>query len=215
MIQSWYRIQFYPSDYLNLVYKYYASHGTPYPCTYYHLDIPHSCADLKNLDDAAYHVVGDLSGLVWEKISFLPVYNTATISPTFTGDERGFGKFDQNTEFNYPSLYGITPTTYDFVHFVEPALQNNTDPGYPLFRIVNFDRATNSLFDFFKISLKVHYITKQQIEEQISQTYSYMDYQKQIYTLSDSTTMLRLMQKNTKIELNSFYDQNFGYYIGA
>jgi hypothetical protein len=216
MIQSWYRIQFYPSDFLNLVYRYYAAHGTSYICTYYHLDIPHSCADLKTLDDAAYHVTGDLSGLVWEKILFLPIYNTAVVNPAFSGDERGFGKFEQNSELNFPTLYGLTPTTYDFIYFTEPIIEKNSTPkGYPLFRVVNFDRATNSLFDFFKIYLKVHYLKKQEVEGQISQIYSFVDYQKQVYKLDNAITMTKQMEKNTKLELNNFYDQNFGYYIGA
>jgi len=216
MIQSWYRLQFYPSDFLNLVYKYYAAHGTAYICTYYHLDIPHSCLDLKTFDAASYHITGDLSGLVWEKLSMFPIYNTSTVNPTFTADERGFGKFDQNTDLNFPTLYGLTPTALDFIYFTEPIIEStdNTSKDHSLFRIVNFDRATNTLFDFFKVSLKIHYIKKSEIENQISQVYTFFDYQKQIYKLDYATTMLKQMEKNVKIPLNNYFDQGFGYYTG-
>ena len=82
-MQNWLRLYHYPADYLNLVYRYYAAHGIAYICTYYHLDIPNSTLDTEILDAGSYEIIGDLSGLVWEKITMLPIYNTDQIQPSF------------------------------------------------------------------------------------------------------------------------------------
>lgn len=216
MIQNWYNLRHYPADYLNLVYNYYATCATSYLCTYYHLDIPHSCADVTQLDAASYHMTGDLSGLVWEKITMFPIYNTEQIIPPFTADERGFGKFDQRSSFNFPTLYGITPTTHDYIFFEELVLNTNQESvSYPIYRVDNFEKATDSLITFWKLYFKSNYLTKDQLEEHVRQVYSFVDYQKKIYALDDSITLYKQMEKNEKIDLGQFYQKQFGYYVGT
>jgi len=52
--QNWLRIFFYPKQFLELVYRFYAAHGIAYICTYYHLDIENSILDRDILDSGSY-----------------------------------------------------------------------------------------------------------------------------------------------------------------
>ena len=82
-MQKWTRLNFYVEDFLNLVYRYYNEHGIAYVCTYYHLDLTNSICDKEILNGASYETIGDLSGLVWEKILMLPTsYAISSTRPT-------------------------------------------------------------------------------------------------------------------------------------
>jgi len=215
--QNWLRINQYPHDYLQLVYKYYASHGVAYTCIYYHLDVEHSIIDKDILDGAAYQQMGDLSGHVWEKIVGLPIYNTEYISPKFLSDERGMGKFDQTTSFNFPYEYGITPTATDYVIFDEPVVDENETPfkRVPMYRISNFETSLLSQISFWKVSLEVDFHLKTEIEQQLSKTLSFVDYEKRIYPIDDSIMMYKSLSKNTKLDTNDFYNSQLGLYLGV
>ena len=94
----------------------------------------------------------------------LPMYNIDQVQIPFFADERGFTKSEQKTTLNFPTLYGITPTSNDFILFDEFVLnENNSDAKYPLFQVVNQERATNTFFDFWRINLDVSYLTKSQL----------------------------------------------------
>ena len=176
-MQNWLRIYHYPRDFLELTYRYYAAHGRAYICTYYRLDIPSSGLDLDMLDAGAYETTGDLSGLRWEKIAMLPIYNTEQIQPIFTADERGFGKFDQNSTFNIPSIYGIVPTAKDFVIFDETIVnQDGENATSPVYQVVNFEKATNVYITFWKMNIRESYHHKDEIEAQSREAFSFFDY---------------------------------------
>lgn len=215
-MQNWLRLYHYPSEFLELVYRYYAAHGVAYICTYYHLDIPRSIADVSVLDAASYHEVGDLSGLTWEKITLFPIYNTDQIQPTFMGEERGFGKFDQISGFNFPEIYGLVPTTHDHVFFEELVLNNDRQPvNHAMYRVKNFEKATNTFVTFWKVSLKVDWKTKTQIEDHVFRVYSFFDYEKRIYPLDTATSLYTLLEKNEALGHNNFFKDTVGYYFGT
>jgi hypothetical protein len=214
-MQNWLRLYHYPSDYLNLVYRYYAAHGIAYVCTYYHLDIPNSTLDLDVLDAGSYEIVGDLSGLVWEKIVMLPIYNTDQIQPAFTADERGFGKHEQTTNFNFPTLYNIQPTARDFIHFEELPLNEGNAPNVdnPIYQVINFEKATNSYFSFWKVAAKVSWYKKSQIEANVRETFAFVDYEKQIYQIDTAQMLFKLLEKNSKLGTKKFYREQVGWYF--
>lgn len=215
-MQNWFRLYHYPKDYLNLVYRYYAAHGIAYVCTYYHLDIPNSTLDLDVLDAGSYEIIGDLSGLCWEKITMLPIYNTDNIQPVFNADERGFTKHEQVSTLNFPTLYNIQPTARDFVIFDELVINENEQPANsPIYQVVNFEKATNSFFSFWKVNLKVSHYTKSQLETQIRECFSFVDYEKQIYQISNASMLYKLMNKNKSLETNDYFKHNIGYYFGV
>jgi hypothetical protein len=214
-MQNWLRLQHYPADYLNLVYRYYAAHGIAYICTYYHLDIPNSTLDKEVLDAGSYETIGDLSGLVWEKIAMLPIYNTDQIQPAFLADERGFGKHEQTTMLNFPTLYGIQPTAKDFIHFEELPLNNGNTPNVesPMYQVVNFEKATNTFFSFWKVAAKVSFYTKPQVEANVREVFAFVDYEKQIYQIDTAQMLFKLLEKNTKLGTNKFYRDQVGWYF--
>jgi len=214
-IQNWMRIHQYERDYFNLIYRYYSAHATAYICTYYHLDIPNSCLDTTVLDAGAYERIGNLTGLVWEKITLFPIYNTSTINSNFLADERGFGKFDQQTEFNFPSVYGITPTTLDLVYFEVLILnENQQTQNKSLYHITNFEKSTNTDFTFWKVLLKIDDDKKDQLELQLNKNLTFVDYEKTIYTINKSINLYTQLQKNANLNLNEYYLKNIGYYTG-
>jgi hypothetical protein len=214
-MQNWFRLQHYPADYLNLVYRYYAAHGIAYICTYYHLDIPNSTLDLDQLDAGSYEIIGNLSGLVWEKIVMLPIYNTEQIQPSFSADERGFGKHDQITALNFPTLYNIQPTSRDFIHFEELPLNDSNAPNVesPMYQVVNFEKATNTFFSFWKLSAKVSWYTKPQLEQNVREVFAFVDYEKQIYQIDTAQSLFKLLEKNSKLGTNKFYRDQVGWYF--
>ena len=132
------------------------------------------------------------------------------------GDERGFGKFDQTSAFNFPTLYGITPTEHDRIYFEELVLNDDEEPVQrPLYRVTNMEKATNSQVSFWRIKLESDFYTVSQIDTQVREIYSFVDYEKQIYQLSDAMSLIRQLDKNTEIGLFDYFDKNFGYYVGT
>lgn len=216
MIQKWTRIKWYSEDFLNLVYRYYAQHGIAYICTYYHLDLTNSICDKDILDAASYEDIGDWSGLVWEKILMVPMYNTEQVSINFFADERGFTKSEQKTSFNFPTLYGIIPTSKDFVVFEEVVLNKNySSTQVPVFQVVNQERATNTWFDFWRVNMDVSHWEKSQLDQQVRETFIFIDYEKQIYPATIGQVLYSNMQKNTNVKLNDFYRHDIGVYFGT
>ena len=113
-------------------------------------------------------------------------------------------------------MYGITPTTHHFIFFEELVLNvDQEEVTYPIYRVDNFEKATDSGVSFWKLSFKSNFLTKDQIEDQVRQEFSFVDYQKKIFNLDDSITMYKQMEKNEQIDLAQFYQKHFGYYVGT
>lgn len=215
-MQNWLRQTFYPEEYLKTVYKYYASHGVAYVCTYYHMDYELSKIDKNEMGGGPYEMAGDLSGVVWKKINFLPVYNIASIQPRFSSDEKGMTKSDQTSEFNFPTEYGIQPTTFDHVMFEMPVLNNPEKANlHTLYQVVNFEKSTNTDITFWKVPLKVTFITKERIEKQVSNTFTFVDYEKKIYQSDDAVLLMNMLKDLDENLLNKYYSNNSGLYLGV
>ena len=213
-MRKWYSIRKYSQDYLNLVYKYYAAAGISYVCTYYKFDIANSTIDKDQLEGGAYTPTGDLSGNKWVKILFFPAYNIEQINVGFTADERGFGKFDQVSAFNFPTIYGLIPGVHDMVLFDEIGLNKDfSESQGPLYQVRNVEKATNTEITFWRVNLGVFDKRKNDIEENTHDVYTFFDYEKKIYRAEDARTMLTLMEKSNKLPINNYYIQNCGFYF--
>jgi len=217
--QNWERLHYYPNDYLNLVYNFYARHKTDaFLCTYYRLDLQNSVCDKTLLDAAAYEETGDLSGLVWEKILLFPVYNVEYIDTSFIADERGFGQFEQVSSFNFPNTYDFYPTTWDYVNFQAIVLNKNQEENKPdpsLYRVVHIGSSTNTFITFWKVNLKSHHTRIFEIENQVRETFAFFDYEKRIYPAESEVTLYNMIKKNSELQLNNYYKENLGFYFGA
>jgi len=225
--QRWFSIQKYTHDYLQLVYRYYAEAGISYICTYYNLNIPDSVTDLTILDGGSYERVGELSGLLWNKILLLPIYNTETVQNTFVADERGMGKFDQITSFNFPTVYGMKPRIHDFVYFEELHLEDEHNKIYklksitdeyktsaiPVYEVSHFEKATNTDITFWKVNLKISQFTATNIDKQLSGHFIFYDLQKRIYESPKGSFLFKMLERNRKLKANNFYRERCGLYF--
>lgn len=213
-MQKWHAIRHYTGDYLNRVYKYYAAHGRSYVCSYYNLDFPNSNLDSTVLDAGSYETVGELSGLRWRKILLLPVYNIEQVQPTFQADEKGFGMFEQTTTFNIPTEYEIVPSIHDFLIFDEGMDTISPDPSkYALFRIIHFEKATVGVITFWRMNVKIDYVDKPSIDNQLSGNFSFLDYEKKIYKTPVTSFLYRLLEKNSRLDGNNSFKENVGLYF--
>lgn len=215
-MENWYRFYFYPDEYLKTVYQYYAVHGVAYPCTYYHCDLEHSIYDNDMLDAASYETLGDLSGLVWEKINLLPIYNCEIMSPSFTVDEKGVTKSNQETSFNIPTEYNIFPTNFDYIYFY-PFDSNEKNKTENFYRIKHFERATNTDITFWKIYVTTSHHLKNQIDKQIIKNLTFIDWLKAIYSNEQSIQIINQLEQTKENDkfFDEFYSPNSGLYFGA
>ena len=225
--QNWRSVTQYTNEYLDLVYRYYAEAGISYICTYYNLNLAGSVIDDHTLDAGSYEQLGELSGLLWNRVMLFPVYNTETIQNTFISDERGMGKFDQISSFNFPTIYGLKPNIHDYVIFEDVKLDEEPSQHYrqqsitdhykeskkPVYEVIHYEKAANTDQTFWKTNLKIDQITKPQIDLQLSGDYSYFDMEKHIYNTDETSTMYKMLEKNRLIEANKFFKQNCGFYF--
>ena len=214
-MQNWLRFQFYPDEFLNLVYNYYAVHGVASICTYYHIDLDKSIYDNDKLESGPYEITGQLSGLRYQKINFLPIYNLEGIQPRFSADERGMTKSDQMTTFNMPTTYNIIPTEFDHVIFDSLPLRQNTENLLTAYQITNIEKSTNTDISFWKIQLKVSFVTKGDLENHVDETFTFFDYEKKIYSAQDAILLYNLLFENDQNTLNKYYSKNSGLYLGV
>jgi len=225
--QKWFNVATYTNEYLETVYRYYADAGISYICTYYSLNIPESVLDTTILDAGSYETTGELSGLRWNRIMLFPIYNTETVQNTFISDERGMGKFDQVSTFNFPTVYGLKPSIHDFVIFEDVQLDEDPSQEYrqksitdfykqskkPVYQIVHFEKATNTDVTFWKTNLKINHHTKIDLDEQLSGDYTYFDMEKHIYKTIETSFMYKMFEKNRSLEGNDFYRERCGFYF--
>lgn len=226
-VQKWYSIRQYTRDYLELVYRFYAESGISYICAYYNLNLPQSVTDLEILDGGSYETTGDLSGLLWNKILLFPVYNVETVQNTFVADERGMGKFDQVSSFNFPTEFGLKPRIHDFVQFEEIILDDEHNQVYklqsitdhyrqtkkPMYQIVHFEKATNTDVTFWKVNLKISHQTAKDVDSQLSGHFTFYDLEKHIFKTEETSFLFKMLEKNQKLDGNDFYRERCGFYF--
>ncbi len=214
-MQKWIRINEYAKQYLDWVYRYYSSHGQAYICTYYNLDLPNSIYDGTVLDAGAYHTTGELSGLAWRKIIYLPVYNIDQIQPVYNAGEGGY-RTDQMTSFNFPTEYKIQPLPHDFVLFEQDILHGpKEDHKLPLYEVSNLEKATATDRTFWKVSMEKSGHTVSDIEEHLSGIFVFLDFNKQIYTIEEATQLFKLLEVNKQLSdvAEDYFNSTSGYYF--
>lgn len=187
----------YMNEYHNLIYDYYGKEYPAYPCIYYRLDYKYSVKDTDLLDAGSYELVGNLSGLRWNKIYMLPIMFTDTIQNiASTFDE--YGKRDElTTSFVIPASYDMQPLYNDMVIF-PMNLRSGEEAQYPSFIVVGIEKAINSNNSSWKISVKNYHVTETDMDKQINGSYIFIDYFKNIYPENIGQDMLQLsaMYKN-------------------
>jgi len=213
--QLWERIYDYIHEYQHLVYEYYAKDAHAFLVTYYHLNKAETIWDDEFAMGGAYEEIGDLTGIRWDKILLLPVFWVDEISTTrFDASDIGQNKLNETT-FVIPSEYGFTPYAHDIVKFEQSYLQDSPDT-YPLFHVTGAEIGPNTSRRFWKLNVETDQSRRiEDVENQTIDTYSFLDYDKQIHTIENAQKLLKLMDNNDKLrmKLKTSFDKNTGFYF--
>ena len=211
--QKWYLNYEYPLDYFELLYNYYSCAGVRTPLTYYHLDLSNSVCDKTILNGGSYSRFGELSGMRWKKINLLPVYHMESVQLAMTSDDTG-NNFNSTTSFFLPTIYQIQPHVHDFVIYEQIKERDDPYTAYtPMYEVINIEKASQAKLTFWKAALEVSGNTKDQIELQLSGNYTFIDYEKQIYPTSDGVFLNKMMVKNSKLNINEYFNERSGIYL--
>ena len=212
--QKWVSLNDYSLDYFELLFQYYATCGKSIPVTYYSLDIPNSTVDSTVLQGGSYEMTGDLSGWLWKKISMLQVYSFEPTQFNLTADDEGVSFKDRTSSLWIPSIYELKPAVHDFICFDFINSRNSFGGDQlPVYEVMNLEKASSTGLTFWKVILKSTFRRTQDIDKQLSGTYTFVDYEKHIYTSSDSILLTKLQLKNSKLPVNSFYKENIGLFV--
>jgi len=213
--QKFERIYDYIHEYQNLVYDFYSKDIVAFLTTFYHIDTQETVWEDENLFAGSYDRVGEFSGIKWNKILLLPVYYIEDINTLFDGQETGYVK-DNETTFVIPSSYGFTPLPNDKLKMEQDYLRP-TNNIYPIFNVGGVEKSVNEDRLFWKMKVKTEQsITESQLDAQVSNTYTFFEYDKKIHTILDAQYMSRLLSKNEdlkSIAVNRLYDKRSGYYF--
>lgn len=213
--QKYERIYDYIHEYQRLVYDFYSKDVVAFLTTYYHIDTSTTVWEDKNVFAGSYDRVGEFSGVQWNKILLLPVYYIEDVSTAFDGQDIGYIK-ENETTFAIPSTYGFIPLPNDKIKMEQSYLRPTNDT-YPVFNVTGVEKSTNTDKTFWKLKVKVEQsITISQLELQVSNIYSFFEYDKNIHTLEDAQFMSRLLSKNEDLKTcisQNLYDTRSGFYF--
>jgi len=213
-MQRYERIYSYIDEYLDLVYRYYAKHAIAFLSTYYNLNQDTTVWDNENLMGGPYEDIGTLTGMKFNKILLLPVFFVDEVNTIFDAREEGYIK-DGETNIVFPSAYGITPYPNDKVKFEQSYLRPTNDV-YPIYEVTGVEKSTNTDKLFWKLRLEVDQsYTQTDLDLQVSNTYTFLDYDKKLHTTSDATFLTKMLTKNVSLRsrMKDLYDQNSGFYL--
>ena len=213
--QKYQRIYDYIHEYQQLVYDFYSKDVVAFLTTFYHIDTSNTVWEDENIFAGSYDRVGEFSGIRWNKILLLPVYYAEEISTAFDGQDVGYIK-DNETTFVIPSTYGFTPLPNDKIKMEQSYLRPTNDV-YPVFNVGGVEKSVNADRLFWKMKVQVEQsITIDQLDQQVSETYTFFEYDKKIHNIPDAQFLSRLLAKNEDIRAitkNNLYDQRSGYYF--
>lgn len=204
----------YVNDYIDLVNDYYSQWNLAnINVTYYNLDIENSVIDKQKLDGGAYEMVGEKSGWRWRKILDFHINGVATVNTTPTNDERGTTNSDKLTDAFFPRTSGVVPKVHDFIAFEGFNINGHyvlNDP--PLYEVVNVEKSNEFELGFYKINMKISYVTKSMIDMQLHDILDFVDYEKKLYGLDSAIVLTKLLEQKCENKLKGLFDQKSGLY---
>ena len=214
-IQRYVRLYDYVHEYQNLLYDFYADHVVRFLVTYYNINTEETIWEDTDVFGGPYEWTGDLSGIKRNKILVLPVYFTEEVTTAFDGGEEGYNK-DNETTFVFPSTYGFTPFPQDIIKLEQEYLRPNNDV-YPIFVVKGVEISANTDKRYWKLKVEVFQSeTLQSVDDQVVNTFAYVEYDKQIHTIDDAEFMARLLVKDDHLRecLNdNLFDTRAGFYF--
>ena len=214
--QKYERTYQYIHEYQKMVYDFYSKSVVAFLTTYCHINTVETVWD----DDGGvgggpYEQIGDLSGMKWDKFLLIPVYYIEEVQTPFDGQDIGYVK-ENETQFAIPSTYGFTPLIHDKFK-MEQSYLKPTQNTYPIFHVVGIEKSVNAdrLFWRLRVEIEQSY-TETQIDEQVVDTFTFFEYDKQIHTLDDASYLTNLLTKNDILRDRAkcdLFDSNSGFYL--
>ena len=216
-MQNYYRIYDYIHEYWRHIYDVYPRHGIAYLTTYYHINWTKSVWDNEKLMGGSYEMIGQLSGMVWDRYLLLPVYFPTETSTVYEAQDIGYVN-EGDTDLVIPDSYGIVPLPYDIVKFDQQYLVNNpAKDTFSIYMINGVKKQSPADKTYWQLHCKVHQSkTTTDLEtHQLGDTYVFFDYDKKIHTVPDSISLTRMLSKSETLrrQLKDLYDHNSGFYF--
>lgn len=212
MLQLYKNIYQYIEEYWNLLYNIYGIHAVAYPVTFYNIDSTSTVWDDTNLMGGYYEKIGNLSGIRWNKILLLPIFQIEETQTQYDGQDIGLVN-EGDSGFVIPSSYGIHPYHNDLVVFNRDFL-DVTNTTNSLYTITGVEKQSAQDKTFWKCKLSIESSKiESDLTSQISNTYTFFDYTKKIYTLDDASSLTKILSKNESIRsrVSNLFDKNSGY----
>ena len=213
-MQLYERLYNYIAEYQSLIYDVYSKHSIAYLVTYYNLDTENTVWDNTDLMGGSYEIIGDLSGMRWNKYLLLPVFFIEEVTTIFDASEIGVTK-ENETHIVIPSTYNIQPYPNDMLKFEQSYLRTSNDV-YPLFVVTGMEKSVNVDRTFWKLKIEIKQSkTITQLDEQVSRTFAFFEYTKKIYDLPTAVFLTKLLYKSSTLcgLLKERFDQNSGFYL--
>jgi len=204
----------YVNQYFDLVYNYYSQWQLPtIKVTYYNFDIENSVIDKGKLNGGSYELVGEKSGYRWRKVLDFPINGLSQVNTTPTNDERGTTNSEKLLDAYFPRTNMIVPKVHDFIAFDEFNTNNRhilSDP--PLYEVVNVEKANDFELAFYKINMKVTYVTKSRVDVQLTDILDFVDYEKKLYGIDQAIVLQKLLEERGRNKLKDSFDSKSGLY---
>jgi hypothetical protein len=213
--QKYQRTYEYIHEYQKLVYDFYSKSVVAFLTTYWHINTAETVWDDAGIGGGGYEQIGDLSGIKWDKFLLVPVYYTEEVQTPFDAQDIGYIK-ENETQFVIPSTYGFTPLAHDKFKMEQDYLKP-TQNTYPIFHVVGIEKSVNAdrLFWRLKGEIEQSY-SEPQLDEQVVDTFTFFEYDKQIHTLDNASYLTNLLTKNDTLRDRAkceLFDGNSGFYL--
>ncbi len=214
-IQNYERLYSYVHEYQNLLYDYYSKHVVRFLVTYYNLNVDETVWEDEDILGGAYEQTGDLTGIKRNKLLLLPVYYPEEITTSFDAEEVGYNK-NTETTIVIPSSYGFKPYPHDVIKFEQEYLKSSNDI-FPLYTVTGVEIHPNTDKRYWKLKCQVFQSeTLPSVDAQVINTYSFVEYDKQIHTLANSQFISKLLYKDSLLApvlKNTLFDNRVGFYF--
>jgi len=214
-MQNYERLYEYVHEYQRLLYEYYSKSVVRFLVTYYNLNVDETIWEDEDVFGGAYEDVGEYSGIKRNKILLLPVYYPEEINTAFDGEDIGYNK-NTETTIVIPSTYGFKPYPHDILKFEQSFLRPTNDT-YPLYEVTGVEIHPNTDRRYWRLKCQVFQSeTLQSVDAQVVNTYSFVEYSKQIHTLEDAQFISRLLYKDSLLRpvlKDNLFDNRSGFYF--
>jgi len=189
----------------NLLYEKYYHHSNIIQCTYYSIAHNEIQFETDGFNAGSYHFIGHLSSYRWHKIYMMPMHNLNPVQIRVdTSEEEGIRYvFDSSIEF--PTMYGVEPIIGDILIFDNPI---NPELKMPFVVTGGIEKSNISNKYFSRVNITGYPIKVSELDNQVINTYCYIDLFRKIYKIEDALILLKSIETKINKEkiIKTFYN---------